>query len=77
MMVSRSRRFSGRRLLHGLEQAVAFHQLGKYILQNIFGLGGVGHPPLDKPQQAAALLAHRRLYLLVLAGGGGHERGER
>jgi len=72
--VARHPKQPGRCLLDGLEQPVALDQLGEDILQDVLGLGRVGHAPLDKAQQAAALLAHGRLNLLVLAGGSHHGR---
>ena len=48
----------GRGLLHGLEQPVAFHELGKYVLEQVFGLSFVGNAPPDELQQPGPLLPH-------------------
>ena len=56
----------GCRLLHGLQQPAAFHELSENVLREVFGLGFVGNAAADKLQQSGPQLPHGVGNLVVL-----------
>ena len=53
-------------MLDGHQQAVGFHQLVEYVLENVFGVARVGHPPANEVAQPRPAPLHHGGDSLVL-----------